>query len=612
MTLSYKDFSVLLGRIRQISSHLQENNLVDEKEILNIENRIKDSKYYIGVIGESNAGKSTMINSILKSRYLPNESVEHSSFIPVLMEYGMKPDFRIEFIDGRIKYYSRNRLSFLKEFLPLIYSKLSFFQKEAVKAKDLAGIREVDEWFLPLFRKLLIYTNDTIKCITIFDNYDILKNGIVIVDFPAFHSLGKDSASNICILNRCDKLFVILSADKKSDNTTSFLSQLIIPKEHIVFFVSKLECLHGETERINKLKDFKTTSHISSAKNKIVPCPSLYLMIKEKQITQDIEWLKSPDELFDELCEEYLLNSRSLIEKISDNIEHYVCLSLIGLVKTCIQTIILSIQHKVRIQISKQKSLEQKRKISLVDFQSKYIDNDCIKKDYEIIKNQWDNKKEKLKEEFVAFFRRNAYNRKSKDEIQRIFKDADAKNKAKEWSSELHTLLILLISNLRGLHKTHLDSFIKALYCEYNIEVINSTKYEKTESIKLMHTKIKYDSYSLTTFKPLRFFKNISTVRNQVLRIVDNAYDLSFKSIFLFYEKNLNKEYATLYNEYKVITERLLNKNQKKINTMIKQELEEIQKVTNKLKQLQKMQEEMELYYKDINKYYNISIIGSD
>ena len=113
---------------------------------------------------------------------------------------------------------------------------MSFFQKEAVKAKDLAGIREVDEWFLPLFRKLLIYTNDTIKCITIFDNYDILKNGIVIVDFPAFHSLGKDSASNICILNRCDKLFVILSADKKSDNTTAFLSQLIIPKEHIVFF----------------------------------------------------------------------------------------------------------------------------------------------------------------------------------------------------------------------------------------------------------------------------------------------------------------------------------------------------------------------------------------
>ena len=72
MTLSYKDFSVLLGRIRQISSHLQENNLVDEKEILNIENRIKDSKYYIGVIGESNAGKSTMINSILKSRTLKN------------------------------------------------------------------------------------------------------------------------------------------------------------------------------------------------------------------------------------------------------------------------------------------------------------------------------------------------------------------------------------------------------------------------------------------------------------------------------------------------------------------------------------------------------------
>lgn len=610
MISSYKDLKEKIKRIHEISKGQCCADTI-EADLSYLENRIGESKYYIGIVGETNAGKSTMLNAIIGDNLLPCESAGGSSSIPVFVEYGCKPNFRVEDKNGVTYSYSSSRMLFLKAYLPDIYSKLSIYQKQIIKAKDAIDTIGIDDWFWPVFRKIIFCGQETIKNVVLFYPVNILKNGIVLIDFPACNRWNE--LQNMKELKRiidiCDELFVVQSIEKEFKDIIRFI--VTIPnaiERNITIFVSKIETLEKEEDIESAIEKITKIHEIKALSADVIPCPSVFLMYKENIIKQKLEWIDTKDMYLNALCDVFLVKTRHFIEMISKNKEMYICNSMTKIIDKCTYIIVNILHKKLEKTLLFKKEKEKNRSISIETFTKRYINYSDIENSYLVFTNKIKEKKNEYVKQYVEYIRHAVYKQRTKSEIQHVFNNEDVKLKAQSWTNDIYNVYENYRVVIFHMFQRDIQLMLNALEKEYALSVSKVEFPDCHGCLKKKNMRLKYDSSHMTTFLLFRMFKKLGKIRGEVLNIIDDSGNRSFNPVFEYYDKCLKKAVECYSNDYKSNVDKILRKNKKRIATIInkeKCELENITKVIEKMEQDLKMlnNSSTSLYKKQYNEW---------
>ncbi|MBF0409949.1 MAG: dynamin family protein [Candidatus Riflebacteria bacterium] len=160
-------------------------------ELKSIEDKLKEEKFYISVVGEIKRGKSSLINAIIGREILPKAAVICTAVLTIL-RYGENPSARIVFRDNSEKSASVETLNLI-------------LTKKNSKSEEIAFV----EIFYPL---------------------EILSHGVVIVDTPGVNDTNefRRKITEEFIPSSDGILFVLNAGQPLSESERKFLSDEII------------------------------------------------------------------------------------------------------------------------------------------------------------------------------------------------------------------------------------------------------------------------------------------------------------------------------------------------------------------------------------------------
>jgi len=262
-------------------------NSSDSREISSrikfIQNKRKDSKLYLAVVGEFSSGKSTFINALLGFRLL-KEAVMPTTACATYIECHAKfLSLNVSFFDGNIFKCSESNFNGIREY---IYSKFS------LKCND-------------LYQVITVITSDqniarTVATLNIKVPGNAIPNNIVIIDTPGFNP-GSPSVDNhqeitkYIVENVADAAIILTSQEQAMSATLSrFLNSNLKRCLHrCTYVVTKFDTLEDISAR-NEVLDY-VRQRIS--KDLSISNPQLFglsavtmLPVKRIPLGKEIEW----------------------------------------------------------------------------------------------------------------------------------------------------------------------------------------------------------------------------------------------------------------------------------------------------------------------------------
>lgn len=204
--------------LKEAASYLGEK--IDLAEIEELENIQKAGKIYLTVWGHYSAGKSKLLNKLLRVDLLPTKTRETTAVLTYL-EFGTDEGATIFFEDGRTE---EIELSALK----------SIFQNT---------VADIDI--------------DEIKKIVVTLNNPLLKNGIVLVDTPGINTLlERHNLLAASTINQAGKILYVLGR-APSEVDKKFIKEIISTGTEISFVRTKADAIDPLEEDIDEALRFE-------------------------------------------------------------------------------------------------------------------------------------------------------------------------------------------------------------------------------------------------------------------------------------------------------------------------------------------------------------------
>ncbi len=188
-------------------------------ELENLKNFLEKQKFSIGVTGVMNAGKSTMLNALLKEEILGTSVVPETANLSIL-KYGKKAEAKVFFWNikewNKIK-QSAKELKNMQDFVK---------QSEANFSQDFPKlIQEISHTQTISLKDLKFFTSakdskgkcNLVKYVEIFSSLSFLKDGIEIVDTPGLDDpiiQREEITKNY--MNKCDLMIHLMNVSQSA------------------------------------------------------------------------------------------------------------------------------------------------------------------------------------------------------------------------------------------------------------------------------------------------------------------------------------------------------------------------------------------------------------
>lgn len=218
---NYHEISNEINQITQNLSDLFENENY-KKRLTNICEKLKNTKFVIGVTGVMNAGKSTLLNALLGKEILGTSVVPETANLSII-KYAKEEKAIINFWNKKQWQEIKNSAlhleamrTFVKETESIFGNNLDEYIQEETKKQEV------------LIQNLSLYTSaktkekycNLIKSVELYTNLEYVKNGVCIVDTPGLDDpvIQREEITK-SFLNECDLMIHLMnvaqSATKK-------------------------------------------------------------------------------------------------------------------------------------------------------------------------------------------------------------------------------------------------------------------------------------------------------------------------------------------------------------------------------------------------------------
>lgn len=554
------DFSQLDDLLRIVSEicgrHGISMNTISDK-LDRIKRRRNNLMFYIGITGEFNTGKSTLVNAIVDYPLFVAGSTQGTTTTPTIIEYSSEINLAIELKNGKRIYYGRSKLYLLRKYVPKIYKSLSFIHKMQIFSLDVLGRNGYDNEFSALLESITTSNiNSNIKNVFVQCPSERLKQGLVVIDMPGIDSFLYSHHEKIAIetLEMCDMTIIAMSPQKNiNDELVSFVKQQnLFKSKRVVFFVTMMDLVKSQPERDSIIEQLvaKIREKLEIEKIKIVSCPTL-LYLETKYMTthngtfnflshydkkQLIETFESElNDLFIQLNEaKYLLIYEQLI-------------NIIKILVNCLENV-LDKSRKEHNRILVDTRMNQT--IALEDFICENMAFDYFQY-VTSLKSRLERKSiessscifNKIKDKICAS--------STKDETQAVFTSLEIENIGKRLFKELYEYFLSVSDELFHSYENEYINFSQSFQAKYNLTI---PMVEYKSEFKLgqeIGYKLIYRKNDLTTNIFVRRFKKLDTIKAQAREVADTAALQTFSRALCCYANyvdNMHKKMDSVRN----------------------------------------------------------------
>ena len=576
-----------------ISSAIASSFLSEEKQgslskqLERIKKRISDNKIYLGIVGEFSTGKSTLINSLIGEDFFVTNAIQGTTTTITKLEYGKKIGLKIEYTSGEVLRYDSDKTEILKLYKPDVYEHLSFFEKMKMRTLDMFHSNNSDKYLLEVFDD--ITTSDeiskTLNEVTVYYPSKLLNNGIVIVDTPGTDSLTPSHAeiTRRAIKEICDIALVIIPA-------TQPLSQTLIDyvddnlgdvADRCIYFITKIELIRRAIERTHMRKGVaqRITSYLNVENPHVVFAPSL-LSLEEKGVVEKdgrTEHLSDDERL--ELCSQFESEINSIIDQIHNEREQTI--------NDKIQRLTSSLRDELQADISfknneLRKELEETQMMRvkpLRDFMAEFYSTHEVYP-YSYIESVICNTISSNRTQFKRFVFDEIDGCSTKDATQATMESYSVVSKGESCFNDCYESFRNILSKTHSSYTENFNEF-KSLFTEmfsidaidFNYTILNNPEWQR-------EYKFNYDKSDLTTFKPFRMFKSLSSIKEQMKNDVGPKIEKEFAKMEKYYISHARKSHTDIARQMERVKQIFIDKYEKIIAKRIK-ESDEKEKLIN-------------------------------
>lgn len=584
-----------------ISSAIASSFLSEEKQgslskqLERIKKRISDNKIYLGIVGEFSTGKSTLINSLIGEDFFVTNAIQGTTTTITKLEYGKKIGLKIEYTSGEVLRYDSDKTEILKLYKPDVYEHLSFFEKMKMRTLDMFHSNNSDKYLLEVFDD--ITTSDeiskTLNEVTVYYPSKLLNNGIVIVDTPGTDSLTPSHAeiTRRAIKEICDIALVIIPA-------TQPLSQTLIDyvddnlgdvADRCIYFITKIELIRRAIERTHMQKGVaqRITSYLNVENPHIVFAPSL-LSLEEKGVVEKdgrTEHLSDDERL--ELCSQFESEINSIIDQIHNEREQTI--------NDKIQRLTSSLRDELQADISfknneLRKELEETQMMRvkpLRDFMAEFYSTHEVYP-YSYIESVICNTISSNRTQFKRFVFDEIDGCSTKDATQATMESYSVVSKGKSCFNDCYESFKNILSKTHSSYTENFNEF-KSLFTEmfsidaidFNYTILNNPEWQR-------EYKFNYDKSDLTTFKPFRMFKSLSSIKEQMKNDVGPKIEKEFAKMEKYYISHARKSHTDIARQMERVKQIFIDKYEKIIAKRIKESDEKEKSLNAQLNILKK------------------------
>lgn len=548
------------------------------KQLERIKKRISDNKIYLGIVGEFSTGKSTLINSLIGEDFFVTNAIQGTTTTITKLEYGKKIGLKIEYTSGKVLRYDSDKTEILKLYKPDVYDHLSLFEKMKMRTLDMFHSNNSDKYLLEVFDD--ITTSDeiskTLNEVTVYYPSELLSNGIVIVDTPGTDSLTPSHAeiTRRAIKEICDIALVIIPA-------TQPLSQTLIDyvddnlgdvADKCIYFITKIELIRRAIERTHLQKGVvqRVTNYLNVENPKVVFAPSL-LSLEEKGVVEKTgrtEHLSDDERL--ELCSQFETEINSIIGQIHNEREQTI--------NDKIQRLTSSLRDELQTDISLKnnelrKELEETQMMRvkpLRDFMTEFYSTHEVYP-YSYIESVICNAISSNRAQFKRFVFDEIDGCSTKDATQATMESYSVVSKGKSCFNDCYESFRNILSKT---HSSYTDNFneFKALFTEmfsidaiaFHYTILNNPEWQR-------EYKFNYDKSDLTTFKPFRMFKSLSSIKEQMKNDVGPKIEKEFTKMEKYYISHARKSHSDIARQMERVKQIFIDKYEKIIAKRIKE-----------------------------------------
>ena len=563
------------------------------KQLDRIKKRISDNKIYLGIVGEFSAGKSTLINSLIGEDFFVTNAIQGTTTTITKLEYGKKIGLKIEFFSGKVLRYESDKTEILRLFKPDVYEHLSLYEKIKMRILDMFHSNISDKYLLEVFDG--ITTSDeiskTLNEVTVYYPSELLNNGIVIVDTPGTDSLTPAHAeiTRRAIKEICDIALVIIPAtqplsqtliDYIDDNLTDSIDKCI-------FFITKIELIRRSIERAHLLKGVaqRVTNYLNVNNPQVIYAPSL-LSLEEKSVierTERTEHLTENER--SELCLQFKSDINNILSKIHNEREQTI--------KDKIQRLTSSLRDELQADISSKnnelmKELEKTQMMRikpLRDFMAEFYSTHEVYP-YSYIESVICNAISSNQSQFKRFVFDEIDSCTTKDATQATMESYPVVSKGESCFNDCYVSFKGILSKTHSSYTSNFNEF-RALFTEmfsinaidFNYTILNNPEWQR-------EYKFNYNKSNLTTFKPLRMFKSLSSIKEQMKNDVGPKIEKEFAMMEKYYISHAKKSYNNIAQQMEKAKKIFIDKYEKIIAKRIKESEEKEKLLNNQLRQL--------------------------
>lgn len=587
-----------------ISSAIASSFLSEEKQgslykqLERIKKRISDNKIYLGIVGEFSTGKSTLINSLIGEDFFVTNAIQGTTTTITKLEYGKKIGLKIEFTSGRVLRYDSNKTEILKLYKPDVYEHLSLFEKMKMRILDLFHSNKSDKYLLEVFDD--ITTSDeiskTLDEVTVYYPSELLNNGIVIVDTPGTDSLTPSHAETTrrAIKEICDIALVIIPA-------TQPLSQTLIDyvddnlgdvADKCIYFITKIELIRRAIERTHMQKGVtqRITSYLNVDNPHVVFAPSLLTLEERGVVDKTGRTEHLSDDERRELCSRFESDINSILVQIHNEREQTIndkIQRLTSSLRDELQADIFSKNNELKKELEETQMMRVK---PLRDFMTEFYSTHEVYP-YSYIESVICNTISSNRSLFKRFVFDEIDGCSTKDATQATMESFSVVSKGECCFNNCYTSFKSILSKT---HSSYTDNFneFRSLFTEmfsidaidFNYTILNNPDWQR-------EYKFNYDKSDLTTFKPFRMFKSLSSIKEQMKNDVGPKIEKEFAKMEKYYISHAKKSHADIARQMERVKQIFIDKYEKIIAKRIK-ESEKKEKLLNR--QLRQLRENLE------------------
>ena len=474
--------------------------------------------------------------------------------------------------------YDSNKTEILKLYRPDVYEHLSFWEKMTMRTLDMLHSNTSDKFLLEVFDH--ITTSDeiskTLAEVTVYYPSILLNNGIVIVDTPGTDSLTPSHAeiTRHAIKEICDIAFVIIPA-------TQPLSQSLIDyvddnlgdiADKCIYFITKIELIRRAIERTHLLNGVvqRVTNYLNVENPKVVFAPSL-LSLEEKGVVEKTgitEHLSENEQI--ELCSQFESDINNILDQIYNEREQTIkdkIQRLTSFLRDELQADIRSKNNELKKELEETQMM---RVTPLRDFMTEFYSTHEVYT-YSYIESVISNTISSNRSQFKKFVFDEIDGCSTKDATQATMENYSVVSKGKNCFNNCYESFKSILSKTHSSYTENFNEF-KALFTEmFSIDAIDFSYTILNKPDWQREYKFDYDKSNLTTFKPFRLFKSLSSVKEEMKNDVGPKIEKEFAKMEKFYISHAKKSLADIEKQMQKVKQLFIYKYEKIIDKRIKE-----------------------------------------